>query len=86
MNYTGFDYHKRYSVACTLDAQGRQLKQVRINHNAREAFAACFAASGEPSETVVEACWHWATLYDLLERKSKGVRLRNVESVLVVHK
>jgi hypothetical protein len=23
MNYTGIDYHKRYSVACTLDAQER---------------------------------------------------------------
>ncbi len=27
MNYTGIDYHKRYSVACTLDAQGHLLKQ-----------------------------------------------------------
>ena len=26
MNYTGIDYHKRYSVACTLDAQGRKLQ------------------------------------------------------------
>jgi hypothetical protein len=40
MNYTGIDYHKRYSVACTLDAQGRQLKQARIDHNAPESFAA----------------------------------------------
>ena len=67
MNYTGIDYHKRYSVACTLDAQGRQLKQARIDHNAPEAFAAYFAALDEPSETVIEACWNWATLYDLLE-------------------
>ena len=40
MNYTGIDYHKRYSVACTLDAQGHLLKQSRIDRNAPEAFAA----------------------------------------------
>jgi transposase len=67
MNYTGIDYHKRYSVACTLDAQGRLLKQARIDHNALEAFAAYFKALDGPSEAVIEACWNWATLYDLLE-------------------
>ena len=72
MNYTGIDYHKRYSVACTLDAQGRLLQQARIDHNAPEGFAAYFAALDGPSETVIEACWNWATLYDLLE-ETKGV-------------
>jgi hypothetical protein len=27
MNHTGIDDHERYSVACTVDAQGRQLKE-----------------------------------------------------------
>ena len=72
MNYTGIDYHKRYSVACTLDAQGHLLKQSRIDRNAPEAFAAYFATLDGPSETVIEACWNWATLYDLLE-DTKGV-------------
>lgn len=67
MNYTGIDHHKRYSVACTLDAQGRRLQERRIDRNAPEAFAAYFAALGEPSEVVIEACWNWATIYDLLE-------------------
>jgi len=67
MNYTGIDYHKRYSVACTLDGQGRLVKQARIDHNAPEAFAAYFDALDGPSEAVIEACWNWATLYDLLE-------------------
>ena len=67
MNYTGIDHHKRYSVACTLDAQGRLLKQARLEHNAPEAFAAYFAALGAPSAVVIEACWNWGTLYDLLE-------------------
>lgn len=67
MNYTGIDYHKRYSVACTLDAQGCLLKQARIDRNAPEAFAAYFGSLNGPSETVIEACWNWATLYDVLE-------------------
>ena len=43
MNYTGIDYHKRYSVACTLDAQGRKLQEGRIDGNAVAAFAAAAA-------------------------------------------
>lgn len=72
MNYTGIDHHKRYSVACTLDGQGRLVRQGRIDHNAPEGFAAYFAALDGPSEAVIEACWNWATLYDLLE-DTKGV-------------
>ena len=72
MTYTGIDYHKRYSVACTLDAQGRRLLERRIDHNAPEAFAAYFAALGEPSEVVIEACWNWGALYDLLETTPGG--------------
>ena len=39
MSYTGIDYHKRCSVACTLDGQGRLVKHARIDHKAPEAFA-----------------------------------------------
>ena len=67
MLYTGIDYHKRYSVACTLDAQGRRVAERRLERNAPEAFAAYFAALGEPCEAVIEACWNWGALFDLLE-------------------
>ncbi len=39
MYYTGIDYHKHYSVACTLDAQSRKIREARIGRNAPEAFA-----------------------------------------------
>ena len=39
MIYTGIDYHKRYSVACTLDAQGQKLHEARIDGNVPAAFA-----------------------------------------------
>ena len=72
MKYTGIDYHKRYSVACTLDEQGRRVHEARIDANTPEGFAAYFKYIAEPSEVVIEACWNWATLYDLLE-KTEGV-------------
>ena len=50
MIYTGIDYHKRYSVACTLDAQGRKLHEARIDGNAAAAFADYFKKLGDPSE------------------------------------
>lgn len=43
-NYSAIHYYIRYSVACTSDMQGRQLKQACMDHNAPEAFAAYFAA------------------------------------------
>jgi hypothetical protein len=72
MIYTGIDYHKRYSVACTLDARGRKLREARIEGNAPDAFSDYFAALGEPSEVIIEVCWNWATLHDLLE-ETQGV-------------
>lgn len=67
MYYTGIDYHKRYSVACTLDAQGRCIQEARIDKNDPVAFAAYFARLDQFSEVVIEACWNWGPLYDLLE-------------------
>ncbi len=51
---TGIDYHKRYSVACTLDAQGQKLREARIDGNVPAAFAAYFKKLGTPSEVVIE--------------------------------
>lgn len=29
----GIDYHKRYSVVCTVDAEGRRVQSARIDQN-----------------------------------------------------
>ena len=79
MIYTGIDHHKHYSVACTVDAQGRRLAEAKIDQNSPEAFASYFASLGEPSEVVIEACWNWGTLYDLLEDTA------GVEKVVLSH-
>ena len=62
-------------MACTLDAQGQKLHEARIDGNVPAAFAAYFKKLGTPSEVVIEACWNWGVLYDLLESQANGVRL-----------
>lgn len=66
MYYTGIDLHKRYSVACTMDATGGIIKEARLD-NAPEAFAGYFGGLRDKSQVVLEACWNWGWLYDLLE-------------------
>lgn len=65
MLYTGVDFHKRYSVACTMDATGERIKEARIA-NTPEAIASYFHALPDASRVVMEACWNWGWLYDLL--------------------
>jgi transposase len=79
MLYTGIDYHKRYSVVCTVDATGRRVHSARIDQNEPAAFAAYFQRLPGPSRTVLEACWNWGWLYDLLHE------LAGVESVVLSH-
>jgi hypothetical protein len=66
MLYTGIDYHRKYSVLRTLDASGTRVKNGRIEHDDPQAFAAYCAALPEISRVVMEACWNWGWLYDLL--------------------
>ena len=42
MLYTGIDYHKKYSVAYTVNATGTRIREARIDENAPAAFAAYF--------------------------------------------
>ena len=66
MRYVGIDYHKRYSVCCATDERGQTLQERRIAGNSSAGFAQFFAELGEPSKVVMEACWNWGWLYDLL--------------------
>ena len=79
MLYTGIDHHKKYSIACTLDEKGQKRSESRIEANDEEAFAAYFARLEEASEVMLEACWNWGTLYDLLEETP------GVEKVVLSH-
>lgn len=54
----GIDYPKRYSVVCTVDADGRRVQSARIDQNEPAAFAAYFQRLPAPSRTVQELLGH----------------------------
>jgi transposase len=67
MNFVGIDIHKRYSLCVAQDEQGRKLGVARIEGNAASGFAQFFKGLGGPSKVVIEACWNWGKIHDLLE-------------------
>jgi len=77
MNNIGIDIHKRYSVCVAQDEQGRRLAVARIEGNSVFGFAQFFKSLGGRSRVVIEACWNWGKIYDLLET------LPEVEQVVV---
>lgn len=66
MNYAGIDYHKRYSVVCIVDATGRILKELRLEHAFPERFAQVLGAHA-PCEVCFESTMNWGWLHELLE-------------------
>ncbi len=79
MKYVGIDYHKRYSVVCATNERGGEIKQQRINGNTVAGFTRFFSELGEPAKVVVEACWNWGWLYDLLGQ------IDGIEEVVLAH-
>src|SRR5436190_7592264 len=79
MRYVGIDYHKRYSVLCATDERGQELKQRRISSNSATGFAQFFSELGEESKVVMEACWNWGWLYDLL------AKIDGIDEVMLAH-
>jgi transposase len=67
MNFVGIDIHKRYSVCVAQDEQGRKLGVARIEGNSASGFAQFFESLGGKSKVVIEACWNWGKIHDLLE-------------------
>lgn len=47
MNYVGVDIHKKYSVLCALDKEGRKLREARVEGNASSGFVQFFAGLEE---------------------------------------
>jgi len=80
MNYSAIDYHKKNSFVSTVNEQGQRVAEAKIKGNEPAAFAQFFAGlGGEPTKVVVEACWNWGWLYDVLEQ------IEEVEEVVLAH-
>ena len=52
-------------MACTMNATGGLIKEARID-NSPEAFHGYFGGLPDKSQVVMEACWNWGWLFDLL--------------------
>ena len=70
MNYVGLDIHKRYSVLVAIGEGGQELRRGRINGNSAFGFAQFF---------VLEACWNWGRIHDLLKE------IDSIEEVVLAH-
>ena len=79
MNYVGIDIHKRYSVLCALDEQGRKLKEARIEGDCASGFAQFFKGLDGSSKAVIEACWNWGLTHDLL------AEVEQVQEIVLAH-
>src|SRR5437762_12576624 len=79
MNYVGIDIHKRYSVCAAQDERGRWLAEARIEGNSGDGFVQYLRSLGGKSRVVIEACWNWGKLYEVLDG------LDEVEEVVLAH-
>jgi transposase len=79
MNYVGIDIHKRYSVLVAVDERGRELSRGRISGNSASGFARFFGALAGSSKVVLEACWNWGRIHDLLKE------INSIEEVVLAH-
>jgi transposase len=79
MNYIGIDIHKKYSVLCAQNQAGEILLEGKVEGNERRGFEEFFAALEGPSKAVLEACWNWGKVHDIVED------IAGVEEVVLAH-
>jgi transposase len=72
--YVGIDFHRRRSVIVHKDGAGTLLETVHLD-NDPAAFAAELHKAGEHPEVVLEACYGWYWLADLLEELGANLHL-----------
>jgi Transposase and inactivated derivatives len=79
MNYVGMDIHKKYSVLCALNEAGQELRRGRVESKAGPGLKQFFQGLDGPSKVVMEACWNWGLMHDLVEEVSE------VDEVVLAH-
>lgn len=79
MNYVGIDLHKKYSVLCALDESGQELGRARVESKAGPGLKQFFQGLDGPSKVVMEACWNWGLMHDLVEE------VPEVDEVVLAH-
>ncbi len=82
MNYLGLDYHKNYSYATMIAEEGEIKKKERLA-NRKEAFREYLREYKEVI-AVVEGCWNWPVVVELLEGLVKKIILVHPYKVRVI--
>jgi hypothetical protein len=77
MNYVGIDIHPPRRIA--VDERGQELARGRIKGNTSSGFTQFFGALSGSSKVVVEACWNWGRIHDVLSE------IEQVEEVVLAH-
>lgn len=72
--YVGVDYHKKYSVATKMDANGNVLETVKLR-NDPHSLQSYADSLPKGSKIAVEATGSWYYFYELLENKSPEIFL-----------
>jgi transposase len=72
--YVGIDLHRRRSVIVRMDKDGNKLSSVRLPNDPGE-VAMEIAKAGESPEVVIEACYGWYWLVDMLKDEGAVVHL-----------
>jgi transposase len=72
--YVGIDLHRRRSVIVRMNGEGEKLSCVRLPNDPVE-ISAEMAKAGESPEVVIEACYGWYWLVDMLKDQGASVHL-----------
>lgn len=72
--YIGIDLHRRRSVIVRATAEGETLETVHVDNDPL-AFVGQLAKAGPEPEVVLEACYGWYWLADLLQEEGARVHL-----------
>jgi len=73
MEYIGFDYHKQYSFATSINSESGLIRTVKLA-NTPEAMDS-FIKNPESTHAVLESSRTWSALYELLRNRVSSIKL-----------
>ena len=82
MEYIGFDYHKQYSFATSINSVTGEMRRAKLSNTA-EALDS-FIKDKENTHTVLESCRTWHILYELLKDRVADVKLAHPYKVKAI--
>ncbi len=82
MEYIGFDYHKKYTVATSINKETGEMRQERLA-NTHESIGN-FINDPENTHAVFESSYSWPVLYNILREHVASVKLAHPAKVKAI--